>query len=79
MIIQNLDIDLTKEEKPTLTYTSPKASDAQNDKIIMRFDGSNDFISLTQNQDNSFSLDIDENKLKRKTASYQVSVRLEDD
>ena len=80
-----LQVDLVKgidgelEDASDLTYVSPKAIDLQNDKILMKFKGTNKFIKAESNSDDTFVIKVIKEKLPLKSESYIVRVRLEDD
>jgi len=75
-LVKGVDGEL--EDDSTETYTSPKAVDAQKDKIIMSFTGGKVFMRMKKNDDDTFFIKINKSLLPKKTATYAVSIGLED-
>ena len=76
-LVKGIDGEL--EDASDLTYVSPKAIDLQNDKILIKFKGTNKFIKAESNSDDTFVIKVIKEKLPLKSESYIVRVRLEDD
>ena len=76
MLIKGVDGEI--EGDLGVTYTSPKAIDAEKDTIIMNFDGEDIFMRAKKNDEDAFYIKINKGLLPKKTANYSVSVRLED-
>ena len=57
---ENLKVYLTKgldgeiEDDSDVIYISPKAFDEEKDKILMSFDGEEDFMQIKQKDDDTF-------------------------
>lgn len=72
-------VDGELEGDPVVTYISPKAKDAENDKILMKFKGGTPFMELKQNGDDTFTVKITKAALPTKSDKYPISIGLEDD
>lgn len=76
-VIKGVDGEL--EDSSVATYTSPKATDPENNSITMDFDvGGKIFLRARKNDDNSFYLKVNRGLVPKKTASYKVRIKIED-
>lgn len=61
--------EVSLDDSPELTYTSPPAFDAEDDEITMSFHGLDLlFAAIKENGDKTFTLTIDKSKITAKDA-----------
>jgi len=61
--------EVSLDDSPELTYTSPPAFDAEDDEITMSFHGLDlPFAAIKENGDKTFTLTIDKSKITAKDA-----------
>ena len=66
------------EDDSIETFTSPKAVDGENDQIVMSFTGGTTFMRVKDNDDDTFYIKVNKALLPQKSATYPVSVSLDD-
>jgi hypothetical protein len=77
-VIKGVDGEL--EDSSTVTYTSPKAVDPENNLISMSFDvGGSIFIRARKNDDNTFYVKVNKGLVSPKNGTYPVKISLSDE
>ena len=75
-LIKGVDGEI--EGDPDVTYTSPKAVDPQKDKILMDFVGGKTFMRIKKADDDTFYIKVNKGLTPKKSATYPISIGLED-